>query len=84
MNLAVQAIETRRCWFSDALCVELIELCYREATGFYKPFRYEVRIPGEPALYVSESEYAARRYLEMLLGLSEGELSRTEVFKLSI
>ncbi|ABM20335.1 hypothetical protein Maqu_3264 [Marinobacter nauticus VT8] len=74
MSKAIQAVEIRCCWSCEELPVELLELSFKEPSGFCRPFRYEVRIPGEEPLYQSESEYAARRYLEMLLALPAGHL----------
>jgi len=74
MSKAIRAVEIRCCWSCKEQPVELIELSFKETCGFCRPFRYEVRIPGEEPLYQSESEYAARRYLEMLLALPSGYL----------
>lgn len=54
-------------WSGDSL--ELLELGMREACGYFRPVRYEVHIPGESALYKSESRHSAQHYIRMLLGI---------------
>lgn len=71
---AVSGVEVHVLWSCTERCVELLELSVREPSGYCRPFRYEVHIQGEPRLYESESEYAARHYLGMLLDVPVGEL----------
>lgn len=63
---SIQGMQARVVWSGD--CVELLELGVQEECGYFRPVRYEVHIPGGTALYKSESQHAARHYIEMLLG----------------
>ena len=68
MENAIEGVEARVLWSCKQRCVELLDLGFREVSGFFKPFRYEVHIKGESSLFRSTSEHAARHYLTMLLG----------------
>lgn len=72
---AVSGVEVDVLWSCTERCVELLELSVREPSGYCRPFRYEVHVQGEPRLYQSESEYAARHYLGMLLGVPMDDLA---------
>lgn len=63
---AVQAMCVRVLWSGD--CLELLELGVRQACGYLAPTAYEVHIPGHSVLYKSASLFAARHYIEILLG----------------
>lgn len=66
MVKSIQGMCARVLWSGD--CLELLELGVQESCGLFRPIRYEVHIPGETALYQSESEHSAKHYISMLLG----------------
>ena len=68
MENAIEGVEARVLWSCKQRCVELLELGFKEVSGFFKPCRYEVHIKGESSLFRSTSEHAVRHYLTMLLG----------------
>jgi len=63
---SIQGMRARVLWSGD--CLELLELGVQESCGWFRPVRYEVHIPGETALYKSDSEYSAKHYISILLG----------------
>ncbi len=63
---SIQGMRARVLWSGN--CLELLELGVQEACGYFRPVRYEVHIPGETALYKSESQHSAQHYIRMLLG----------------
>jgi len=63
---SIQGMSARVLWSGN--CLELLELGVQETCGYFRPVRYEVHVPGEAALYKSESRYSAQHYIRMLLG----------------
>lgn len=56
-------------WCGD--CLELLELGFWEPSGYFKPFAYEVHVPGQSVLYKTRSLTAAKYYIDLLLGAIE-------------